>query len=251
MRLQVIGVEGLPFIKDGDDLAELVVAASKRQGTPLENGDVLVLCHVIVSKAEGRTIDLKLINPSEIANSFSMLVDKDPRLVEVILRDSMAIRRMAPGVLITETKQGFVCANAGVDKSNIPGDDIVAPLPADPDVSARRIRERIGRITGASVAVIIADTHGRAHRDGEVNVAVGASGLQVIRDRRGERDLFGYELKVKRTAVADELAAAAELVIGQADEGVPAAIIRGYKYIPSEESTARELVRPREKDLFL
>jgi coenzyme F420-0:L-glutamate ligase/coenzyme F420-1:gamma-L-glutamate ligase len=158
---------------------------------------------------------------------------------------------MAPGVLITETKQGFVCANAGVDKSNVPGDDIVAPLPADPDVSARRIRERIGRITGASVAVIIADTHGRAHRDGEVNVAVGASGLQVIRDRRGERDLFGYELKVKRTAVADELAAAAELVIGQADEGVPAAIIRGYKYIPSEESTARELVRPREKDLFL
>jgi len=251
MRLQVIGVEGLPFIKDGDDLAKLVVRASEKQRTSLEAGDVLVLCHIVVSKAEGRTIDLKKVTPSEIAKNFSAIVDKDPRLVEVILNESRAVRRMAPGVLVTETMQGFVCANAGVDKSNVPGEDIVAPLPVDPDASAKRIRERIREITGVDVAVIIADTHGRAHRDGEVNVAVGASGLKVIRDRRGERDLFGYELKVKRTAVADELAAAAELVIGQADEGVPAAIIRGYKYISSEESMARELVRPREKDLFL
>jgi len=248
---QVIGVEGIPLIRDGDDLAELVVRASGKQGTPLENGDVLVLCHVAVSKAEGRTIDLTKITPSQIASNFSLLVGKDPRLVEVILRESRAIRRMAPGVLITETMQGFVCANAGVDKSNIPGDDIVAPLPADPDASARRIRERLREVAGVNVAVIIADTHGRAHRDGEVNVAVGSSGLHVIRDRRGEKDLFGYVLKVKRTAIADELAAAAELVIGQADEGVPAAIIRGYRYPPSEESNARELVRPKGTDLFL
>lgn len=251
MHLQVIGVDDLPLIEEGDDLAELVIRASEKQGVSLEAGDVLVLCHIIVSKSEGRKIDLKKIVPSEIAKNFSVMVDKDPRLVEVILSESMAVRRMAPGVLVTETKQGFVCANAGVDKSNVPGEDIVAPLPAEPDASAKRIRERIREITGVDVALIIADTHGRAHRDGEVNVAVGASGIQVIRDRRGERDLFGYELKVKRTAVADELAATAELVIGQADEGVPAAIIRGYKYISSEKSTARELVRPREKDLFL
>jgi coenzyme F420-0:L-glutamate ligase/coenzyme F420-1:gamma-L-glutamate ligase len=158
---------------------------------------------------------------------------------------------MGPGVLITETKQGFVCANSEVDKSNIPGEDIVAPLPSDPDKSAERIRLSIFDLTSKKIGVIVADTHGRAHRDGEVNVAVGSSGLEVIRDRRGEKDLFGYELKIKRTAVADELAAAAELVIGQADEGIPAAIIRGYAFRGSETSNARQLVRPRELDLFI
>ncbi|HDI53040.1 MAG TPA: coenzyme F420-0:L-glutamate ligase, partial [Candidatus Bathyarchaeota archaeon] len=176
---------------------------------------------------------------------------KDPRLVEVVLSESRAIRRMAPGVLITETRQGFVCANSGVDKSNVPGETIVALLPEDPDDSARRIRERIEGLTGKRVAVIVSDTHGRAHRDGEINIAIGASGLEVIRDRRGERDLFGYMLQVKRTAIADELASAAELVIGQADEGIPAAIIRGYTYKPSETSRALKLVRPRGRDLFL
>jgi coenzyme F420-0:L-glutamate ligase/coenzyme F420-1:gamma-L-glutamate ligase len=251
MKIEVIGVVGLPIIGEGDDLAALVTEAAGEQGTPLADGDVVVLSHVIVSRAEGRTVDLDEVEPSEGARRFAEFTGKDPRLVEVILRDSRAIRRMAPGVLITETRQGFVCANAGVDKSNVPGEDVVALLPEDPDESTRRFRERVRELTGMEVAVIVCDTHGRGHRDGEVNVTVGASGFNVIRDRRGEHDLFGYELKVKRTAVADELAAAAELVIGQANEGIPAAIIRGYRFEPSDVSTALELVRPREKDLFL
>lgn len=241
----------MPIIREGDDLASMIVDAARAQGTELMDGDIVVLSHVIVSRAEGRTVDLKDVEPSPIAERFAEFTMKDPRLVEVVLGDSRAVRRMAPGVLITETRQGFVCANAGVDKSNVPGEDVVALLPEDPDKSAEVFRRRVLELSGRRIAVIVCDTHGRGHRDGEVNVTVGASGLSVIRDRRGEFDLFGYELKVKRTAVADELASAAELVIGQADEGIPVAIIRGYDYEPSEESTARELVRPREKDLFI
>jgi len=251
MRVEVIGITGLPVIEDGDDVASLIVKAAEDQGTPLRDGDVAVVSHIIVSRAEGRTVDLRDVEPSKAAESFAAFTGKDPRLVQVVLDDARAVRRMAPGVLITETRQGFVCANSGVDRSNVPGEDIVALLPEDPDKSARRIRERIGALSGVEMAVIVTDTHGRAHRDGEVNVAVGASGLSVIRDRRGEHDLFGYELKVKRTAVADELTSAAELVIGQADEGIPVAIIRGYLYEQSDASSARELVRPREKDLFI
>lgn len=251
MRVEVIGVTGLPIIREGDDLASMIIDAARAQGTELMDGDIVVLSHVIVSRAEGRTVDLKDVEPSPIAERFAEFTMKDPRLVEVVLGDSRAVRRMAPGVLITETRQGFVCANAGVDKSNVPGEDVVALLPEDPDKSAEAFRRRVLELSGRRIAVIVCDTHGRGHRDGEVNVTVGASGLSVIRDRRGEFDLFGYELKVKRTAVADELASAAELVIGQADEGIPVAIIRGYDYEPSEESTARELVRPREKDLFI
>ena len=251
MKVEVIGVTGLKIIQEGDDLAQLIVDAARNQGTPLEEGDVVVLSHVIVSRAEGRTIDLKTVKPSPIAERYAEFTGKDPRLVEVVLGDSRAVRRMAPGVLITETRQGFVCANAGVDKSNVPGESVVALLPENPDESARKFRDSVRELAGVDVAVIVCDTHGRGHRDGEVNVAVGASGFEVIRDRRGECDLFGYELRVKRTAVADELSAAAELVIGQADEGIPAAVIRGYGYIRSESSSALELVRPREKDLFL
>jgi len=251
LKIEIIGVTGLPIIKEGDDLASLIAEAAGAQDTPLDDGDIVVLSHVIVSRAEGRTVDLGEVHPSRVAERFAEFTGKDPRLVEVILGDSRAVRRMAPGILITETRQGFVCANAGVDKSNVPGDEVVALLPEDPDASAMEFREKVREISGKEVAAIVSDTHGRGHRDGEVNVAVGSSGLSVIRDRRGEHDLFGYELRVKRTAVADELAAAAELVIGQADEGIPAAIIRGYSYEASESSSALELVRPREKDLFI
>jgi coenzyme F420-0:L-glutamate ligase/coenzyme F420-1:gamma-L-glutamate ligase len=206
---------------------------------------------VIVSKAEGNLVDLRTVEPSAPAYNFAAYAEKDPRLVEVILREARAVRKIGPGVLVTETRQGFVCANSGVDKSNVPGVEVVAPLPKDPDYSAKAVRDRVKELSGLDIAVIVSDTHGRAHRDGEVNVAVGSSGMKVIRDRRGEKDLFGYELKVKRTAVADELAAAAELVIGQADEGIPAAVIRGYKYERSDESRATELVRPRNLDLFI
>jgi len=249
--IQVIGIEGLPIIKTGDNLAGLVCDAAKRQGTPIQNGDILVVTHVIVSRAEGRVVNLDEVVPSEFAKSIAQRYEKDPALVEVVLRESKSIRRMGDGKLIMESKHGFVCANAGVDKSNVPGERIVTLLPDDSDASAEKIRQEIRRLTGCDVAVIISDTHGRPLREGEINVAIGVAGIKPIRDRRGEKDLFGYVLRVKQTAVADELSSAAELVIGQADEGIPASIIRGYNYPKSEDAKATELVRPKEKDLFL
>ncbi|MEM2309664.1 MAG: coenzyme F420-0:L-glutamate ligase, partial [Candidatus Bathyarchaeia archaeon] len=196
-------------------------------------------------------INLDSVSPSEFAKTVAEVLGKDPALVEVILRESRSIVRMGDGHIISETKHGFICANAGVDKSNVPGERNVAPLPKDPDLSARIIRRRIREVSGKDVAVIISDTHGRPLRNGEINVAVGVAGIKPIRDRRGEKDLFGYTLKVKQTAIADELCSAAELVIGQADEGIPVAIIRGYPYERAEDATARDLIRPREKDLFI
>jgi len=241
---------GIPMISGGDDVSKLLIEAANRQVTPIQDGDIIVITHKIVSKSEGRLIDLATITPSEPATNFAIYTGKDPRVVEVVLRESRAIRRMSPGVIITETRNGFVCANAGIDKSNVKGRETVALLPNDPDASARKIRLSLEKLSGKRVAVIISDTHGRAHKDGEVNVAIGASGFPVILDRRGEMDLFGYELKVKRIAIADELAGAAELVIGQASEGTPAAIIRGYKVRVDDASKATDLIWPRDKDLF-
>ncbi|MBS7623990.1 coenzyme F420-0:L-glutamate ligase [Candidatus Bathyarchaeota archaeon] len=249
--IQIIPVTGLPIIKSGDDLGLLICEAAARQGTPIEDGDIVVVTHVVVSRAEGRVVCLDDIIPSEFAKTIAKEFNRDPALVEVVLRESKSIVRMGDGHIISETKHGFICANAGVDKSNVPGERNVALLPEDPDLSARRIRQRIREVSGKDVAVLISDTHGRPLRNGEINVAIGVSGIKPIRDRRGEKDLFGYTLKVKQTAIADELSSAAELVIGQADEGIPVAIIRGYPYEKSEDATARELIRLREKDLFI
>ena len=248
--IQVLPVRGLPVIKKGSNLAQLIGAAAQKQGTPLRDGDVIVVTHVVVSKAEGNVYNLDDIAPSKFAETLAKKLDKDPALVEVILRESRAIRRASEGRLITETHHGFVCANAGVDRSNVSGGQMVAALPKNPDRSARTIRRGIQRLTGKNVAVIISDTHGRPFRMGEINIAIGVAGVNPIRDRRGETDLFGYVLQVKQTAIADELASAAELVIGQAKEGIPAAIIRGYDYPRSEKSSAKMLIRPRRKDLF-
>ena len=249
--IQIIAIEGLPIIEKGDRLGKLVCVAAQRQGTPIQDGDVLVFTHVIVSRAEGNTVNLDEVQPSEFAKKIAEQYQKDPALIEVVLRESKRIVRMGNGNLITETQHGFICANAGVDRSNIQGERNVALLPRDPDLSAQAIRQEIRGITGHNVAVIISDTHGRPLRMGEINIAIGVSGIKPIRDRRGEKDLFGYILRVKQTAVADELSSAAELVIGQANEGIPAAIIRGYHYPQTEDAKATELVRPREKDLFL
>lgn len=248
--IQIIGLKGLPIVKEGDNLAKLICEATEKQGTPIRNGDIIVVTHVVVSRAEGKIVNLDEVKPSEFAKKIAEPYGKDPALVEVVLRESKSIVRMGYGKLITETKHGFVCANSGVDISNVPGERVVALLPEDPDASAQKIREEIRRLTGCDVAVIISDTHGRPLREGEINIAIGVAGLKPIRDRRGEKDLFGYVLRVKQTAIADELASAAELVIGQADEGVPAAIIRGYQYPKSENAKATKLVRPKEKDLF-
>lgn len=251
MTIQIIPIQGLPVIKRDDDLAELSKNALAVMGLKPQEKDVFVYSHVIVSRSEGKEVNLEKVEPSKKALEYAQVTGKDPQLVEVILSESRAIRRIALGVLITETKHGFVCANAGVDKSNVPGKTIVSPLPDDPDLSALRIRRRFKEISGVDVGIIVCDTHGRAHREGEINVTVGASGFEVIRDRRGELDLFGYELKVKRTSVSDELASAAELVIGQSDEGIPAALIRGYDIQLSDSSCAKDIVRARERDLFL
>jgi coenzyme F420-0:L-glutamate ligase/coenzyme F420-1:gamma-L-glutamate ligase len=249
--VQIMPVEGLPIVKKGDRLGELASNAALKQGTPIQDGDILVFTHVIVSRAEGNTVNLDTVQPSEFAEKIAEQCQKDPALVEVVLRESKGIVRMGNGNLITETKHGFVCANSGVDRSNIEGERNVALLPRDPDRSAENIRQEIKNRTGCTVAVIVSDTHGRPLRMGEINVAIGVAGIKPIRDRRGEKDLFGYVLRVKQTAIADELSSAAELVIGQADEGVPVAIIRGYKYPEAEGTKATELIRPREKDLFM
>ena len=248
--VQVIAVEGLPLIRKGDNLAQLICSAAEKQHTPIQNGDVLVVTHVAVSKAEGNVVDLDKVVPSKKANEIAKKTGKDPALVEVVLRESKDILRMRDSVLITESRQGFICANSGVDRSNVEGERNVAPLPRNPDLSAKKIRQEMKKLTGCDVAVIVSDTHGRPFRMGEVNVAVGVSGLKPIRDRRGEKDLFGYVLRIKQTAIADELASAAELVIGQANEGIPVAIIRGYNYPKSDTAKATELIRSREKNLF-
>ena len=248
--VQTIGIEGLPIIKAGDNLAGLICEAAKEQGTPIQNGDILIVTHVIVSRAEGRVANLDEVVPSEFAKNIAK-PHKDPALVEIILRESKSIVRMIDGKLVTETKQGIICANSGVDRSNVPGERNVVLLPTNPDVSARKIRKEIKRLTHCDVAVIISDTHGRPIRRGEINVAIGVAGIKPIRDRRGEKDLFGYVMRIKQTAIADELSSAAELVIGQTNEAVPAAIIRGYNYPKSENAKAAELIRPKETDLFL
>jgi len=249
--VQIIGIERLPIVKTGDNLAELICNAAESQGTRIQNGDILVITHVIVSRAEGRVVNLDEVVPSEFAKSIAEQYGKDPTLVEAVLQESKSIRRMGDGKLITETKHGFICANSGIDKSNVPGERNVALLPEDPDRSAEEIREKIRRSTGCDVAVIISDTHGRPLRKGEINVAIGVAGIKALRDRRGESDLFGYVLRVKQTAIVDELASAAELAIGQANEGIPVAIIRGYNYLKSENAKTTDLIRPREEDLFL
>jgi coenzyme F420-0:L-glutamate ligase/coenzyme F420-1:gamma-L-glutamate ligase len=248
--IEIIAVENLPLITKGDDLAELVCNAAKKQNTPIREKDVLVITHVAVSKAEGNVVNLDKVSPSKRAREIALKLGKEPAMVEVILRETKEIVRMGPSSLITETKHGIVCANAGVDRSNVQGERNVAPLPKNPDESAQKIRQEIKRLTGCNVAVIISDTHGRPLRMGEINVAIGVAGIKPIRDRRGEKDLFGYVLRIKQTAIADELASAAELVIGQASEGIPAAIIRGYNYQTAENTSVKQLTRPKETDLF-
>ena len=248
--VEIIAVENLPLIKKGDNVAELICNAAKKQNTPIQERDVIVITHVAVSKAEGNVVNLGEVSPSEQAKEIAQKTGKEPALVEVILRETKEIVRVGPNSLITETKSGIVCANAGVDRSNVEGEGNVVLLPKNPNGSAQKIRQEIKSLTGCDVAVIVSDTHGRPLRMGEINVAIGVAGIKPIRDRRGEKDLFGYVLRIKQTAVADELASAAELVIGQANEGIPAAIIRGYAYQTAENVSAVELTRPKEKDLF-
>jgi coenzyme F420-0:L-glutamate ligase/coenzyme F420-1:gamma-L-glutamate ligase len=246
--LTIIGLKGIPEIKKGDDIAEIIYSTLKKQNMDLQDKDIIVITQKIVSKSEGRIIDLSKIKPSRLALRLAKTNKKDPRIIEVILRESKSILRLKNGKIISETKHGFVCANAGVDKSNIEGENFVSVLPKNPDKSAMRIREKLIKLTGKNLAVIISDTFGRPWRVGQVNVAIGIAGLKPIKDYRGKKDMFNQELKVTMMAIADELASAAELVMNKSD-GVPVAIIRGYDY-PEGEASIKEIIRPIELDLF-
>ena len=248
--IEIIPVEKLPLIAKGDSLGELIVNAAEKQGTPIQEKDIVVITHKIVSKTEGDIVNLDSISPSEKAKEIAMKTGKEPAFVEAVLRETKEIVRLGTNSLITENRNGVICANAGIDKSNVEGEKNIALLPRNSDKSAQTIRSDIRKLTHHEVAVIISDTHGRPLRMGEINVTIGVAGIKPTRDRRGEKDLFGYVLRVKQTAIADELASAAELVIGQANEGIPVAIIRGYAYQTIENTSARDLTRPREVDLF-
>jgi coenzyme F420-0:L-glutamate ligase/coenzyme F420-1:gamma-L-glutamate ligase len=240
VTVSITPVEGLPEMREGDDLAGLIA-----ERAAFEDGDVLVVAQKVVSKVEGRVVRLAEVEPSEEATSIA--AGADPRQIEVILREAARIVRVRPPLVIAETRQGFVCASAGVDASNAPEPGSVVLLPEDPDASAARLRERLRELAGAEVGVIVSDSFGRAWRQGTTDVAIGTAGIQPLLDLKGLRDANGYELHATVIAVADELAGAAELVMGKTD-GVPAAVIRGVD--ARGDGNARELVMPADRDLF-
>jgi len=240
-------IPGLPEIRKGDDLAKVIVSAAQKARLRFASGDILVVAQKVVSKAEGSVVSLATVEPSEKAQALAAQLQKDPRAIELALQESRRILR-TDRVLITETHHGFVCANAGVDHSNVPGDGVVTLLPRDPDRSAGKLAAALSKKTGKRVAVIISDTFGRPWRLGLTNVAIGASGLPVLLDLRGTRDREGKLLTATVLAVADELAAAAGLLMGKS-EGTPAVLIRGYRHKPASEKAA-SIIRPASEDLF-
>jgi coenzyme F420-0:L-glutamate ligase / coenzyme F420-1:gamma-L-glutamate ligase len=246
-RYEVIGVQGIGEVRRGDDIAALIVEAAARQSTPVLAGDLLVIGQKIVSKAEGRVVKLGDVKPSPIAIAMAPALGKEPPLVEVILRESRRVVRMAQGVIITETHHGWVCANAGVDQSNV-DPDTVALLPEDSDRSARAVRDRVRALTGLDVLVIVTDTFGRPWREGLTNIAIGVAGFAPLRSYLGERDPAGRPLQATILALADELAGAAEPVMGKLDR-IPVAIVRGLTLATAEEGS-KPLVREPARDLF-
>jgi coenzyme F420-0:L-glutamate ligase/coenzyme F420-1:gamma-L-glutamate ligase len=243
----------IPLIKSGDDLVPIIEQGIQRAGLRLQDGDVLVLAQKIVSKSEGRVVDLKEVVPSPRACTVARYVEKDPRFVELVLRESRQILRMRPGLLVVEHRLGFVCANAGLDRSNVgphaEGQEQVLILPADPDGTCEGIRQKLARRLGISVGVIINDSHGRAWRTGVQGVAIGVAGVPALVDMRGHPDLFDYTLQITQIGTADEMAAAASLLMGQADEGRPIVHARGFPY-PLRAGGLAELIRPEDEDAF-
>lgn len=262
---------GIPLIRHGDNLADILVAGLDASGIVLEDDDILVLAQKIVSKAEGRMVNLATVTPSERAIELAAQSEKDARVVELMLRESNEVLRVRVGTIVVEHRLGFICANAGIDHSNVgapprsddfsrptpttevvttwEGEDYVLLLPENPDQSASEIRAEIEKRTGKKIGVMIIDSHGRAWRIGTVGMCIGLSGIPAVVDERGWQDLFGYTLRVTVVGVADELAAAASLVMGQAAEGTPAVHVRGFPY-PLREGSLRELLRPKDQDLF-
>ena len=252
--LTLTPLPGLPMVRPGDDLPALILQALEQAGLRLQDGDILVLAQKIVSKSEGRLVNLATVQPSERALELAAQIEKDPRQLELVLRESHAVLRTRPGSIIVEHKLGFICANAGIDHSNVAGDgnsqeEWVLLLPENPDASAERIRRALEAAAGVSLGVLIIDSHGRAWRQGTVGMAIGLSGLPGLVDLRGQPDLFGYTLRITTVGAADELAAGASLMMGQAAEGTPVVHVRGFPYV-LREAALSELLRPREQDMF-
>jgi len=251
-RLELIAPENIPLVETGDDLPRLIVHSLREEDISLQNGDVLVLAQKIVSKAENRFVDLADVEPSAEAMDLALQCDKDARLVQLILNESSEVLRCVPGVIIVRHNLGLVMANAGIDHSNISASasgDRVLLLPENPDQSAQQLRQEIQRATGLELAVVISDSFGRPWRLGTTGVCIGCDGIAALIDKRGDNDLFGQELVVTQVAVGDELATAASILMGQADEGRPLVIIRGLE-LPREPASARHLLRARDEDLF-
>ena len=254
MTLIIEPIQGVPLIRSGDSLGDILSTCAGISGWNFEDGDILVLAQKIVSKAEDRLVNLCDVIPSQEAIEYARQTEKDPRFIELVLRESATVLRVRLGTIIVEHKLGFVCANAGIDHSNVNGswgnaEDWVLLLPEDPDRSAKQIQAELQRITGKQIGVMIIDSHGRAWRVGTVGTAIGLAGVPGLVDMRGKPDMFGYQLRVTVIAAADELAGGASLVMGQADERIPAVIVRGFPY-QLRDSGLKELIRPKELDLF-
>ncbi len=251
--LRIFPVLNIPFIQVGDDLAAIIVEKLNGMNERLIDGDVLVIAQKVVSKAEGRLVRLADVTPSAEAERTARIVDKDPRVIQVVLDQTREVVRVRRGLLVVEDRNGWVCANAGVDRSNVQATedgDVLALLPADSDASAAALRARLHQLTGVAPAVIINDSHGRAWRMGTMGVCIGCAGLPPVWDQRGLNDLFGYTLHASEECIADELAAAASLVMGQSNEGRPVVVIRGYRLPPAPHAPARTIQRPPEMDVF-
>jgi len=251
-EVRIKALTGIKLVEPGDDLGAITTEAFAANGLVPEDGDVLVVAQKIVSKAEGRYVDVATVRPSEKAMALAAKTDKDPRFVEVVLSESNRVVRHRPGLLIVEHRLGFVMANAGIDHSNIPteeGTDRVLLLPEDPDASAASLQQHIIDAFGVRIGVVISDSFGRPWRKGTVGIAIGSAGLPAVIDMRGQPDLFGRELLVTETGFADEIAAAAGLLMGQADEALPMVLVRGLRW-SAPEAPAAALVRPAEHDLF-
>jgi coenzyme F420-0:L-glutamate ligase / coenzyme F420-1:gamma-L-glutamate ligase len=252
--LTLNSLQHFPLIRHGDNLADIIVSGLQENNLTLEDNDILVIAQKIVSKAEGRAVNLARVIPSTRAVELARETEKDARLVELILQESNEVIRTRLGTIIVEHKLGFVCANAGIDHSNVAGvgnatEEWVLLLPAEPERSAQAIRQEIETRTRKRIGILIIDSHGRAWRNGTVGIAIGIAGLPGLQDLRGEPDLFGFTLRITQVGVADELAAAASLVMGQASEGIPVVHVRGFPY-PLREASLQELIRPKDQDLF-
>lgn len=251
--ISIVCLESIPLVKSGDNLAKIIVEAIKREKVSLDQGDIIAISQKVVSKAEGRIAKLSDINPSEKAEKIANVTGKDSRLVELILQETKKIVKASPQILIVENKNGLITLNAGVDKSNVEGDDAYALLPLRPDESARRLRSEIIKLTGKDVAVVICDTYSRPFRRAQVEFAIGTAGINPFKDYRNQKDLFGYVLKVKKVAVADEIASAAELAMGQGREATPVVIIKNLNRVErtgEQAHAAKEILISKKEDLF-